>query len=95
VDILVFNDVPGANVSEVPLRTTRDTTLYRPTENLDAGKYRLVVINHGPGEARIEYQVHQDFIVVANMTAKNVMGLSLALSMGIVALFLYSRPRRP
>ena len=78
-----------------PIGIANGTTVYRPTEKLEAGKYRLVVTNTGPDEALIEYQVHQDFVVVANMTAKNVMALSLALSMGIVALFLYGRPRRP
>jgi hypothetical protein len=91
VDVRLFD----GSQSGVPISTALGTTLYRPTENLEAGEYRLVVTNPGSGEAKIEYQVHQDYIVVANMTAKNVMGLSLALSMGIVALFLYGRPRRP
>lgn len=82
-------DGPGAFLNAV-----NGTTLYRSTEDLGGGSYILVVRNPGQQEATIDYQVHQDFIVVANMTAKNVMGLSLALSIGIVALFLYSRPRR-
>jgi hypothetical protein len=95
VEIKLLNGHQGENASGPPINQAFATTLYRPTEDLEAGGYRLVVTNPGPGEARIEYQVHQDFIVVANMTAKNVMALSLALSMGIVALFLYGRPRRP
>jgi len=71
------------------------TMMFRSTERLGEGQYRLVVVNQGGAEVRIDFQVHQDYMVVANLTAKNVMGLSLALSMAIVALFLIWRPRRP
>lgn len=95
VDFALIKEAEVGGASGPPIGAANGTTVYRPTEKLDAGKYRLVATNPGPDEARIKYQVHQDFIVVANLTAKNVMALSLALSIGIVALFLYGRPRRP
>jgi hypothetical protein len=95
VDFVLIKESGGGAESGPPVSAANGTTVFRPTENLDAGRYRLVVTNSGQGQARINYQVHQDFIVVSNLTAKNVMALSLALSMGIVALFLYGRPRRP
>lgn len=93
VDFMLIKEGPLGTVTDTPMGIANGTTIFRPTENLEAGNYRLVVMNAGPTEARISYQVHQDFIVVANMTAKNIMALSLALSMGIVALYLYGRPR--
>jgi hypothetical protein len=95
LDFVFVREGDPGDGSVRPISVANGTTVYRPTDVLDAGKYRLVATNPGPGEARVTFQVHQDFIVVANMTAKNVMALSLALSMGIVALFLYGRPRRP
>jgi hypothetical protein len=95
VDVEMLKENTSGGIGETAVNTVNSSVMYRSTESLEAGAYRLVVVNHGNGEVWIEYQVHQDYIVVANMTAKNIMGLSLALSMGIVALFLFGRPRRP
>jgi hypothetical protein len=92
VDVAVVRGYGDA--SEEIISSANGTMLYRFTETLGPGSYRLLINNHGGSEVGIEYQVHQDFLVVANMTAKNVMAISLALAMGIVALLLYGRPRR-
>ena len=70
------------------------TSLYRLTQTLEHGSYRVVISNRGDGEVGIEYQVHRDYVVVANMTAKNVMALSLAVALVIAAAVLRLRPRR-
>ncbi len=74
VDFELIEDDQGGATSGPPISVATGTTIYRPNEDLSGGKYRLVVTNPGPDEARINYQVHQDFIVVANMTAKNCHG---------------------
>jgi hypothetical protein len=81
VDMAVVRGNGTAN--EDVISSVNGTMLYRFTETLGPGSYRLLINNHGGSEVGIEYQVHQDFLVVANMTAKNVMAVSLALAMGL------------
>lgn len=63
------------------------------TERLSPGAYRLVLRNDSPGEVEVDYQIHRDYEVVGGLTAKNLMALSLALAVLVVAAFLFRRRR--
>jgi hypothetical protein len=94
VDITVVKGINNYGNYEKGMNPENGTLLYRFTERLEPGTYRLVVINQGEKEIEIEFQMHSDFIVIANMTAKNVMALSLALAIVVTALLLHWRSRR-
>lgn len=59
------------------------------TERLSPGAYQLVFRNDSPDPVEVNYQVLRDYQVVGDLTAKNLMALSLSLAVLAVAAFLF------
>lgn len=91
VDLSPASD--GTPRSEVMPGSAEQVTTVHWTEQMSPGSYQLVLRNGSPNETEVYYQVHFDYKVVGELTAKNLMALSLAVAVAIVAAFLYW-PRR-
>lgn len=96
VDVILLDQRPAAD------GTSRDAVLPGSqeqvpkahwTERLSPGAYQLVLRNGSPEVAEVDYQVHRDYEVAGELTAKNLLALSLSLAVLAAAAVLFRRRR--
>lgn len=96
VDIVLLDQRPsaGGTPQDAVMPSSREqVSKAHWTEQLSPGAYQLVLRNDSPDPVEVDYQIHRDYQVVGDLTAKNLMALSLALAVLVVAVFLFRRRR--
>lgn len=76
-------DVTLAGADGVLIDDREVPSIYR-SQRLGPGEYDLTVTNNASGPIEVRYQIYVDFEVVAGLTAKNLLVLSLAAALVIV-----------
>jgi hypothetical protein len=70
------------------------TTVYHETLELTGNTYYLTVTNDNQAPLVIDYQVHVDYLLFGNLTAKNLLVVVLVFSLIVLAAVLHRRRSR-